>query len=56
MYKYVTAVLGIIVLYLILSKAREFNSTISSIGNITLRGIGVLQGRSGTDITGVQIA
>lgn len=51
--KYVMAVFGLIVLYLILSRAKDFNTTINSIGNVTLKGIGVLQGRSSHDIVGV---
>ena len=51
--KYVMATFGLILLYLVLSRARDFNSTINAIGNVTLKGIGVLQGRSSNDIIGV---
>lgn len=48
--KYVMAILGLVLVYLIITNANSFNSTVNSLGGITLRGLGVLQGRKGTDI------
>jgi hypothetical protein len=51
--KYVMATFFLILVYLILTNYKAFNSTITSFGNVTLRGIGVLQGRSKSNIVGV---
>jgi len=51
--KYVMAVFFLILVYLILINYKAFNSTITSFGNVALKGIGVLQGRSASNIVGV---
>lgn len=51
--KYVMASFGLILVYLILTKSKEFNSTISAFGNVALKGAGLLQGRTKDQIVGV---
>lgn len=46
--KVILTILGLIALYLILSKGSEFNTILSTVGGTALKGAVVLQGRSTT--------